>query len=560
MTATTFNPSNKGSSVVLSNGNLTADATGGQHWVVATVARNSSESMVRTWEMTVLLRLGTMNDPTFGLTKAGADVTTFMGLDALAVAFDSGVATFSANTVWYGGSSHGSWDSSGSGFGGTVFSMGFVWRQAAGEVDVYRDGVLKYTRTGITGAWFPAFGTGGSGSLNDHHDQVTANFASAPTTFAAPVGSHPYDYEVPLAPVANFTRTPASGALPLSVAFTDTSTNTPTSWAWTFGDGATSTSQNPTHVYAQGGEYTATLTATNTGGSDTKTLVSAVYAGTQQAALSDALILNASAILRLGLNHHAIVSPDTRRIITSTVGTTLTSTASDAMTSEPWALVNLSSKLWTVTADGYLRRFSIADPPVAIDSLNIGAATNRWLTAAGNFIIAPGQSGIVSVNTSLAVVDEVDGLSGIVLAVGQAGYVYGFDGRGVGHVVAVNTSTGALSYGGTFYAQDCQGPLNGYIVGSSLVVGVLARSAVIIFDLTDPQSPTRTSRATNDGDLMRSVLDDNSHTALTDSPPSAYDLPMWRVPSVGTAAGNLTAIAFGRSAHLSFSALAIPEA
>jgi len=76
---------------------------------------------------------------------------------------------------------------------------------------------------------------------------------------------------VALAPVADFTGTPTSGAASLSVAFTDSSTNTPTSWAWDFGDGSTSTSQNPTHSYTSSGVYTVTLTATNASGSNTKT-------------------------------------------------------------------------------------------------------------------------------------------------------------------------------------------------------------------------------------------------------------------------------------------------
>ncbi len=47
------------------------------------------------------------------------------------------------------------------------------------------------------------------------------------------------------------------------------------SWLWNFGDGATSTLANPTHAYAAGGTYTATLTVTDNGGaqaSDTATV------------------------------------------------------------------------------------------------------------------------------------------------------------------------------------------------------------------------------------------------------------------------------------------------
>jgi PKD repeat protein len=53
--------------------------------------------------------------------------------------------------------------------------------------------------------------------------------------------------------------------------FTDASKGVPTSWSWNFGDGTSSSVQNPTHVYAGGGTYTARLTAVNAVGSDTVT-------------------------------------------------------------------------------------------------------------------------------------------------------------------------------------------------------------------------------------------------------------------------------------------------
>ncbi|MBI1228398.1 MAG: PKD domain-containing protein [Bacteroidetes bacterium] len=62
------------------------------------------------------------------------------------------------------------------------------------------------------------------------------------------------------------------------VAFTNTSTNA-TSYEWDFGDGsATSTEANPTHTYANGGQYTVTLTATNDCGSKTVTIEITVQA------------------------------------------------------------------------------------------------------------------------------------------------------------------------------------------------------------------------------------------------------------------------------------------
>jgi PKD repeat protein len=80
----------------------------------------------------------------------------------------------------------------------------------------------------------------------------------------------------PTAPTASFTRSPATGAAPLTVAFTDTSTGAPTSWAWAFGDGGTSTAQHPTHQYTAPGIYTVSLTATNATGGDTVTQLASV--------------------------------------------------------------------------------------------------------------------------------------------------------------------------------------------------------------------------------------------------------------------------------------------
>jgi PKD repeat protein len=104
---------------------------------------------------------------------------------------------------------------------------------------------------GATGTSSVTFAAATSGGL-------AATIALAPLTVSLPT-------------VADFTGTPVTGAAPLTVAFTDASSNTPTSWLWDFGDGTTSTSQNPSHTYTTSGVYTVSLTASNTGGSNTKT-------------------------------------------------------------------------------------------------------------------------------------------------------------------------------------------------------------------------------------------------------------------------------------------------
>lgn len=73
------------------------------------------------------------------------------------------------------------------------------------------------------------------------------------------------------APVANFTANVTSGIVPLTVQFTDLSENNPTSWSWIFGDGNVSSLQNPQHTYVSPGNYTVSLNATNTAGSNTMT-------------------------------------------------------------------------------------------------------------------------------------------------------------------------------------------------------------------------------------------------------------------------------------------------
>jgi PKD repeat protein len=67
----------------------------------------------------------------------------------------------------------------------------------------------------------------------------------------------------------SFSATPASSSIFLQVTFDDITTGEVTSCAWNFGDGATSILENPTCVYRMPVHYTASLTATGTGGTGT---------------------------------------------------------------------------------------------------------------------------------------------------------------------------------------------------------------------------------------------------------------------------------------------------
>ncbi|RLC76746.1 MAG: hypothetical protein DRI61_12715 [Chloroflexi bacterium] len=71
----------------------------------------------------------------------------------------------------------------------------------------------------------------------------------------------------PAPPEADFTASPTSGTVPLTVTFTSIVTGSVSAYAWDFGDGSTSTQANPTHVYETPGTYTVVFTATNAAGS-----------------------------------------------------------------------------------------------------------------------------------------------------------------------------------------------------------------------------------------------------------------------------------------------------
>jgi len=70
-------------------------------------------------------------------------------------------------------------------------------------------------------------------------------------------------------PTADLSGSPASGAVPLTVQFTDQSAGYPAYWHWSFGDGTISFERNPIHTYQTQGTYTVSLTVANEAGSDT---------------------------------------------------------------------------------------------------------------------------------------------------------------------------------------------------------------------------------------------------------------------------------------------------
>ena len=102
------------------------------------------------------------------------------------------------------------------------------------------------------------------------------DFEPDPTPCNNQVRGQTEDYSITISPntnppVANFNAL-STISCDGSVSFTDLSSNVPTFWLWDFGDGNTSNLQNPIHAYSTNGEYTVTLTVSNSNGSDTITI------------------------------------------------------------------------------------------------------------------------------------------------------------------------------------------------------------------------------------------------------------------------------------------------
>ena len=81
------------------------------------------------------------------------------------------------------------------------------------------------------------------------------------------------------APVAAFTTSPANGAAPLTVNFTDASTGSITGWQWTFGDGSTNTdaTADATYTFTNPGTYIVTETVFGAGGTNSASQSITVY-------------------------------------------------------------------------------------------------------------------------------------------------------------------------------------------------------------------------------------------------------------------------------------------
>jgi PGF-pre-PGF domain-containing protein len=169
---------------------------------------------------------------------------------------------------------------------GTVPVDGNVYSNGASVTVLGNTGSLVKT-----GYAFTAWNTAAGGSGTSYNDGATFSMGSSNVIL--------YAQWIPI-PVANFSANVTSGAVPLSVGFTDSSTNSPTTWFWDFGDGANSTIQNPTHEYSSAGTYNVSLNATNAGGSNISTQLSYITAAIAPVANFSANVTSGASPLSVG--------------------------------------------------------------------------------------------------------------------------------------------------------------------------------------------------------------------------------------------------------------------
>lgn len=180
---TTWNPSDKGSHVALSGGNLIATITASSDVVRCTVSKASGKWY---WEVTV----GTNLYLDIGVATSGASLTGTLGADA-----------FGWSWRYFGEIWHNSVR-----VGANTFTTGDVIGVAldvdSGSLTFYKNGVLQSASfTGVTGTLFPALGN----SSGSQTVVGTANFGATAFGQATPSPYHPLYSDDPV--------TPASGTI-----------------------------------------------------------------------------------------------------------------------------------------------------------------------------------------------------------------------------------------------------------------------------------------------------------------------------------------------------------
>lgn len=163
----TLDPSNKGTTITLSNGNLTETGTSGiAGLVISTVGKSSGKWY---WEATIQNNTNSM----VGVAKSGVNLNGYLGVDANGWGWNGSTVTNNASNI-----------SLASAFSlGSV--IGFALDMDAGTLDFYRNGTLVGTgATGLTGTVYAAFGK----TLISAAPRVLCNFGATALTYSPPSG------------------------------------------------------------------------------------------------------------------------------------------------------------------------------------------------------------------------------------------------------------------------------------------------------------------------------------------------------------------------------------
>lgn len=182
--ATTWNPSDKGGSVTLSNGNLTAAVTSSAAHCVRATQSTSTAPTKSYWEVS------------WDASSSAVDLNQNIAV-GVANGTQSLTASLGASTnsvAWQG-----NWDQvleNGSFIGGSAFRIqvndviGFALDLGASTLKIYVNNTLKWTVSSLpTGDLYPAYG----GDSNPYTSQVTGRFATASFTYTPPSGYSAFD-------------------------------------------------------------------------------------------------------------------------------------------------------------------------------------------------------------------------------------------------------------------------------------------------------------------------------------------------------------------------------
>jgi len=203
-------------------------------------------------------------------TVTGADNAGNTGQSTLSFTNDSTVPTGSISAIYDGSAVSVSFSASDNGGSDVNSAAGQLKRASATLLSGTCQTFDGFSNVGPAGVTSPYSDTSVSSSNCYEYEYVVpdnvGNQATIGPSAAVQVtsggGNHP--------PVASFTFSPGSPLTGAVVSFDGTGSSDPdstpiASYSWNFGDGTTATGATPTHVYAHSGNYTATLTVTDTG-------------------------------------------------------------------------------------------------------------------------------------------------------------------------------------------------------------------------------------------------------------------------------------------------------